>query len=242
MYTFQASGITMECKVCFEAYDQSYRRPRNLPCGHTFCTQCIDNVLKEGRVNCPTCRSNHEAIHATQFPINYGMEELIANIKAMNVSSVSMLTGQGSAAGTSGGPGLNVRALVRKQNASIDNLSMTCQETVIQLNVYEKQLEEWLSDHEQLHIKLNKLVEENSTMVHSLQSEISKVQDMREQVKEQKIQQMTFKKHLQSVTTSEGATSICSEAEKSSIETETLISKCQRCLRDLSLPSSSQKV
>ncbi|KAK3878734.1 hypothetical protein Pcinc_008541 [Petrolisthes cinctipes] len=30
-----------ECGICFTQFDDTERRPRTLPCGHTFCTECI---------------------------------------------------------------------------------------------------------------------------------------------------------------------------------------------------------
>ncbi|XP_034252131.1 uncharacterized protein LOC117651833 [Thrips palmi] len=33
----------MECSVCFDVYDVDGRRPKVLPCGHTFCLPCLQN-------------------------------------------------------------------------------------------------------------------------------------------------------------------------------------------------------
>lgn len=42
----------MNCKICYNAYDHSIRKPFMLSCPHTFCLSCI-NELK--RNSCPTC-------------------------------------------------------------------------------------------------------------------------------------------------------------------------------------------
>ena len=42
------------CQVCLE--DQTKRIPRLLSCHHSFCQDCIKNLVKEGKVECPTCR------------------------------------------------------------------------------------------------------------------------------------------------------------------------------------------
>ena len=42
------------CQVCLE--DQTKRTPRLLSCHHSFCQDCIKKLVKEGKVECPTCR------------------------------------------------------------------------------------------------------------------------------------------------------------------------------------------
>lgn len=33
----------MECSVCLEPYDDTARRPKSLPCGHTVCQLCVQD-------------------------------------------------------------------------------------------------------------------------------------------------------------------------------------------------------
>lgn len=49
----------LECKVCFEKYNQQQRhRPKNLPCGHVMCQDCVSSLCLRGnqRLECPFCR------------------------------------------------------------------------------------------------------------------------------------------------------------------------------------------
>ena len=47
----------MECKSCYELFDEQQRVPRNLPCGHTYCEICLDQVLSiKKKLECPECR------------------------------------------------------------------------------------------------------------------------------------------------------------------------------------------
>ncbi|CAH2284424.1 E3 ubiquitin- ligase NHLRC1 [Pelobates cultripes] len=49
----------LECKVCFEKFSQQQRhRPRNLPCGHVICQECVSSLCPPGnpRLECPFCR------------------------------------------------------------------------------------------------------------------------------------------------------------------------------------------
>ncbi|XP_068093052.1 E3 ubiquitin-protein ligase NHLRC1 [Hyperolius riggenbachi] len=49
----------LECKVCFEKYSHQQRhRPKNLPCGHTICHDCVSSLCNPGnsKLECPFCR------------------------------------------------------------------------------------------------------------------------------------------------------------------------------------------
>ena len=45
----------LECSICCERFDELGRCPRLLSCGHTFCSSCIDRLIKKNSINCPTC-------------------------------------------------------------------------------------------------------------------------------------------------------------------------------------------
>lgn len=80
----------LECKVCLTDFDGDKRRPRNLPCGHTFCTGCISKFIEDSSLLCPTCRARHFCRDASQFPINYIAEELMESRgKAHNTPDVN---------------------------------------------------------------------------------------------------------------------------------------------------------
>jgi hypothetical protein len=39
-------SFQMECVVCFEMYSSAERRPKILPCGHTFCLSCVQKMAR----------------------------------------------------------------------------------------------------------------------------------------------------------------------------------------------------
>ncbi|CAC5371027.1 unnamed protein product [Mytilus coruscus] len=51
--------IYRQCPICFES---AYKCPKLLPCGHTFCSPCLKdhvrNKISDESVICPMCRSN----------------------------------------------------------------------------------------------------------------------------------------------------------------------------------------
>ena len=43
-----------ECPVCLS--DMVDRSPRSLSCLHTFCSECLEQLINSRRIECPTCR------------------------------------------------------------------------------------------------------------------------------------------------------------------------------------------
>ena len=52
----------MECNVCLLEWDATHCIPRMLPCGHSFCGDCLKLLYKpsESSDNCPTCLVSHK--------------------------------------------------------------------------------------------------------------------------------------------------------------------------------------
>jgi hypothetical protein len=48
----------MECKICFEKYDQQLRKPVSINCGHSFCNTCLSSLKVSNSYACPTCRQS----------------------------------------------------------------------------------------------------------------------------------------------------------------------------------------
>ena len=49
----------LECSICYEIF----KEPRELPCGHSFCTACLERLASFGNleyVDCPSCRKRHK--------------------------------------------------------------------------------------------------------------------------------------------------------------------------------------
>ncbi|KAM9310178.1 E3 ubiquitin-protein ligase RNF183 [Pholidichthys leucotaenia] len=61
-----------ECAVCFSSYDNVFKTPKLLACGHTFCLECLARInvtspeLKE--LSCPVCRGVTELRHGRDLP------------------------------------------------------------------------------------------------------------------------------------------------------------------------------
>ena len=75
----------ISCPICLE----KYKHPRNLKCGHPFCTTCLHMININNEITCPVCRQitkfdeNNLLIH---LPINSILVSIIdeSNTKTEN--------------------------------------------------------------------------------------------------------------------------------------------------------------
>ena len=59
------------CDICMG--NMLERNPKMLSCHHTFCAQCLIQVIKEGIIKCPSCRSKTDVPGGdiTKLPVNF---------------------------------------------------------------------------------------------------------------------------------------------------------------------------
>ncbi|XP_069180692.1 uncharacterized protein [Procambarus clarkii] len=230
-----------ECSVCFNNYDDTLLRPRTLPCGHTFCSQCIDNAIKNGQLNCPSCRAQHTATAATQFPISYGMEAFIRKLKGMEVVPVTTVPTKPNKAPTRG-ISKKLRSLVEEQKSSISSLITSCEEVLSQLGEYRGQLGDWKTQHLQLQDRLYALVEQNKSAMKLLELEDTSVVDMTTQGEEGKTQLQAMLGSLDTVNTAQEVGTTIDTADECSIKVEDWVQKCQELFPDVNTVHTSVKV
>ena len=46
-----------DCSICYEHYNDQSKCPRLLSCGHSFCSRCLERLLRGNTINCPKCRN-----------------------------------------------------------------------------------------------------------------------------------------------------------------------------------------
>ena len=68
------------CKVCLE--NMLDKNPRSLSCLHTFCTDCLKKVMKDGKISCPTCREITVVPNKniTSLKANFMLQEVKAHL------------------------------------------------------------------------------------------------------------------------------------------------------------------
>ncbi|XP_068754227.1 tripartite motif-containing protein 2-like isoform X2 [Montipora capricornis] len=73
---------SIECSICCETFDDQQHCPRLLPsCGHSFCTSCLQSLLKKNAINCPTCRSTVSApAGLAALPKNFALLDILRSL------------------------------------------------------------------------------------------------------------------------------------------------------------------
>ena len=67
----------MECPSCFVIYNDEAKTPKNLPCGHTYCLECLTKIFEMKQyLQCPTCRTKFEETHPKDLSKNYVAADL----------------------------------------------------------------------------------------------------------------------------------------------------------------------
>ena len=69
-------SVSSECSVCYSPYDEATHCPRLLTCGHTFCHECVSEVLVNGKVICPIDRATMKVERAEMLPKNHSLLNL----------------------------------------------------------------------------------------------------------------------------------------------------------------------
>ncbi|XP_028399520.1 tripartite motif-containing protein 3-like [Dendronephthya gigantea] len=79
----------VRCPVCLEDMEEA----RSLPCGHTYCTECLKSLVSHRgwMLNCPTCRLEVRVPNGdvSRLTRNYLVADLVENLKAAKEAAAS---------------------------------------------------------------------------------------------------------------------------------------------------------
>ena len=85
-----------ECGVCFKQYNHSEKKPLSLPCGHTFCLECLRQINKHSIIKCPFDKIAHH-VSADNLPVNYAV------LTALPITNMNSTQGAGTPGTTKDG-------------------------------------------------------------------------------------------------------------------------------------------
>ncbi|KAK5612319.1 hypothetical protein CRENBAI_016307 [Crenichthys baileyi] len=75
-----------ECAVCFCSYDNIFKTPKLLPCGHTFCLECLARINVTSpeikTLSCPVCRVLTKLPHGQDLPRLGNNKDIIGKLPA----------------------------------------------------------------------------------------------------------------------------------------------------------------
>ncbi len=84
------------CPLCKEEYNNRDKAPRLFPnCGHTFCTDCIKDIIERGNegIYCPEdgikCEFYKKSMGFHSFPYNFALKGLLEKRNSKRISKVN---------------------------------------------------------------------------------------------------------------------------------------------------------
>ena len=94
----------MECELCFNQWNSENRIPKILPCGHSYCIQCLTNLLDSYKKNpllvfkCPNCARELPSIKTKKDIMNLQkntrllslLDKIETQKSRTNISNISM--------------------------------------------------------------------------------------------------------------------------------------------------------
>ncbi|XP_059389757.1 RING finger protein 225-like isoform X1 [Carassius carassius] len=78
--------LDTECIVCFCSFDNIFKAPKLLSCGHTFCLECLARINVSSpeikTLSCPICREQTEIRHGRDLPHLGNNEDIFRRLPA----------------------------------------------------------------------------------------------------------------------------------------------------------------
>ena len=92
-YLFFRIMDLFECSVCFN--DILDRSPRILSCLHSFCTECLQQLINNNKINCPTCREITElkSNDVKELKVNFNLHQMKEQMEGQKEKQQKKVTG-----------------------------------------------------------------------------------------------------------------------------------------------------
>lgn len=237
--------------MCLEPYDDSHKRPRVLPCGHTFCSPCIRGLVQDGYLPCPTCRTEHVIPgDYSFFPIVFEFEELLNRVKHTRGTPATSSSSSPSSVTSSGRPRRERGSAISKKltNLKVEQESSMCQSTSAcvrmrrQLAMYKASLVEWEREHRQLAGDLRRFVQLNEEVERLLAREREAVERMQLEGVDKTQQLRTARRTLIEVRSSQDTFDALNHGDFAQDEAEDWMLKCREAFPGVEAVRKSVKV
>ncbi|XP_024114248.1 E3 ubiquitin-protein ligase RNF183 [Oryzias melastigma] len=83
-----------ECSICFCSYDNIFKTPKLLACGHTFCLECLARInvtsTELKNLSCPVCREVTELPHGRDLPRLGNNQDIIQKLPSQMQRALSI--------------------------------------------------------------------------------------------------------------------------------------------------------
>ncbi|KAK8379977.1 hypothetical protein O3P69_019790 [Scylla paramamosain] len=235
-----------DCQVCMTAFDDTLQRPRTLPCGHTFCTPCVNRLTARGQVMCATCRLGHPVPEAGQFPINFTLEAFItrgSDSDAGSTSSSPRMARRAKAGAKGGGSlGRKIRSMLQEQEAKVVAALDACQKVQSQLAQYQRTLAGWGSHQQQLEDRLQSVINDSKSARVLVRQEEVQVAVKKEEVQQEEQRLHGVLNVLRRVATEEEAGVAVVDVVHCTHDAEEILEECRVMLPDVHTVTAARRV
>lgn len=175
----------VSCAVCLERYDNSYKTPLMLLCGHTFCRSCLVQMSKNGLgVLCPNDRQK-DLRNVNSLPKNFALLDIIQELdisKTRSLRSIIALRKENLDKAVTRNEelkGLN-SVLIEEENRSLRDLSTGFVRVREAVDKKEQELKTHIKQtHENLTKKIQSLEGNFKKYIENEESEIIKLEDLK---------------------------------------------------------------
>nr|XP_027226586.1 uncharacterized protein LOC113818581 [Penaeus vannamei] len=209
-----------------------------LPCGHSYCSICVDDLVKEYSLTCPKCRARYAVSDASQFPFAYDLEEVLSKMRMIPTVTTTAKTRPKSGRGIS----RKLNSLREEQENTILNSTSDCEETLSQLHGYNNDLGEWVADHEELINKLLYMINLHKKAQQLLEKEQDRVMELHQAGKQQQQVLRMAEDSLVAARTAKEVVTAIDRADRYHLAAEEWIQKCQSLFPDTDTVHMSIKV
>ncbi|XP_063614933.1 uncharacterized protein LOC134788022 [Penaeus indicus] len=204
-----------ECLVCLDKYNES-KRPRVLPCGHLFCSSCIETVQEAWLVTCPCCRTAHPASGMDDFPIVFAVEDLLRETDARGTDAM-LPRRRGSR---------KLEELKEGQALAVQESAYKCGDLLSQMVEFKGRLLSWMTEHEALMKRLNDVIIHHKTAHQMLEREIDLLDEFYSEGRQKQRKLMALGETLHAAETPQEAATSIQDADEHQDEAESWLRKC----------------
>ncbi|XP_063614776.1 tripartite motif-containing protein 59-like [Penaeus indicus] len=216
----------MDCRVCYNPFDDKDYRPRNLECGHSFCTSCLKGIHYGSTLECPECRHQQTVEEVAALPVGFGVLRAVeaargeitsrkeqdeweaplfilpSRKKDLQEGGKESLENEGAA---------DLEALKKSYRNVLWSRIYFCAEKLEELKDYERTLRD-VSGNVRQHVHcLEKILENRQSLTQSLQAEAERCQREQESIEGRKKELFVRKEQLNGASGLEDTEDFCTE-------------------------------
>lgn len=236
-----------DCKVCLKKFNREDRRPRYIPCGHTFCACCLGGLLKGGSLACHICQVEHGASDITQFPVALLIEELIGDSDVSKPEEAAVTTPAAASLGPSCHAGKTISkkltSLREEQKKELQSAEDACCAMARELTDYNNTLVQWDTEHRALLESIRRLmIKPSEEALEMIAEERSHLGELKNEGEQHRSRLGKAKEALATVETAQEVVTAIGDADQCQVVAEEWHQQCREKFPNIKSVHRSFKV